>query len=411
MSKKIISILLAVVMILSMATVAIVSVSAADDGATKTYYFLMPESWYTNSSITGAGIYWWAPTEPALWPGQAATKADTDDVFKMEVPSDVTTIIWNNFFDGGEDKTAPEYTQAVQTTNIGSEYYDAGESELYPDGVESFDGMIYVVDESKTQENEYNGKLTYVGEWYYYYGNGEYGTTPEPTDVEPTTAASTVNGQTVHVGDVVNFTATLTTDKALENIQAVLNYDSSMLKLTTTEKKQLFPVIAEVGGLVFNTGLDNMIKFNASDIGDGYDFTNGGTLVYASFEVIGEGDSDIYLDIEEMNANGYTYVAKSEMVNPYTLDENADVIHNDPEPETTAPTTTVVPATTAGTTTAATTVASDDQVPTTTPGAGSSTDGGSGSVSTGDVSFAVALLVLLISATGVMFVVRKKIEG
>lgn len=196
MSKKIISLLLAGLLTASMASVAIVSASAKVDGnncyvpsegtETNRYYFYMPEDW-KNDKADHAGIYWWDgtdacgaadgsnPDSPA-WPGYNAQKDAISGVYYCDVPTDVTTIIWNNGFNGGEDTTSPDYAKAIQTGNIGSECYDPGESDNYPDGTDSFNKMIYVCDPNNTTINEFNGKINCSGEWYYYYDNGEYGT-------------------------------------------------------------------------------------------------------------------------------------------------------------------------------------------------------------------------------------------
>ena len=189
MSKKILSIVLALVLVLSMGTVALFTASAelpekAEN--TNRYFFYLPDEWKNDSTATTgntAGIYWWEGTDACgSWPGYQANAADVDGVFYYDVPTDVTTIIWNNFFDGGADTSAPYYADAIQTRNIGCEYYEAGESELYPDGTDSFDGMIYIADYSIYDYSDYSGKMTFAGEWFYYYGNGEYGTTPEKGD-------------------------------------------------------------------------------------------------------------------------------------------------------------------------------------------------------------------------------------
>ena len=204
MTKKLISLLTAAMLVISMAAVAVASVSAAVDSegcyypseevqqdvGTNRYYFYMPSAW-TSEEIKDetdhAGIYWWEgtdacgavdgsnPDSPA-WPGYLAQKGDIEGVFYLDCPIDVTTIIWNNHFNGGEDSSDPMFKLAAQTVNIGSEYYDPGESDLYPDGTDSFDNMIYVCDPTRTSTNELSGQKTYGGDWYYYYGNGQYGT-------------------------------------------------------------------------------------------------------------------------------------------------------------------------------------------------------------------------------------------
>ncbi len=150
---------------------------------TNRYYFYMPEDWlnaYTAKTGNTAGIYWWEGTNShKSWPGIPAKKGDVEGVYYYDVPKDVTTIIWNNYLDGGADVEQPVYKMAAQTVNIGTEYYDPFESDLYPYGTENFDGMIYVtMHEQISTCCSFNGSLQCMGEWFYYYGNGEYGTAP-----------------------------------------------------------------------------------------------------------------------------------------------------------------------------------------------------------------------------------------
>ncbi len=146
------------------------------------YYFYMPSDWlneYTAQTGNTAGVYWWEGTNShGGWPGIPAKKGDVEGVYYYDVPKDVTTIIWNNYLDGGVDKEQPEYFKAAQTCNIGTEYYDPGDSDLYPEGTENFDGMIYVIDPTRNPVSDYSQKQCGYGEWFYYYGNGEYGTAP-----------------------------------------------------------------------------------------------------------------------------------------------------------------------------------------------------------------------------------------
>lgn len=217
MKKKIFSLILAVALVASMMTVAMVSVSAKTDENgryvpstedTYRYYFYMPKSWenkYTKDTI--AGIYWWAGTDAGAefgtedtgdaWPGKIAQyegEYEYGSVYYVDCPTDVATIVWNNYVNGGTfDKETGEYqyskeqyTSAMQTIDImgldDAELY--ANEEFYPDGLESFDNMIYVLDYSKTQENALSGKISCVGEWYYYYGNGKYGIQPTLEEAE-----------------------------------------------------------------------------------------------------------------------------------------------------------------------------------------------------------------------------------
>ena len=213
--KKVISILLSALMIVGCfsfsvfaegyemipASVALSQYEAETGEKVETYryYFLMPngengdlsdneyntftsesnyaKSWYNEYTDT-AGIYWWdsGVYDPLQWAGYLMDKADADSVFYADVPQEVTTIIFNNAVDGGMDKEDPLYYLAHQTVNVPCEYYDPGESDNYPNGTESFDNMIFVVDPDMIPVSDFSLKSTYGGEWYYYYGDGCYGT-------------------------------------------------------------------------------------------------------------------------------------------------------------------------------------------------------------------------------------------
>lgn len=142
------------------------------------YFFLMPDEWY-NEYSDSAGIYWWEGTEAhSSWPGVKANKADAENVYYYDVPKDVTVIVWNNYIDLlMEDKESIMHLD-LQTANISCTYYEPGESVLYPDGVPTFDGMIYVIDPDWFDPNIFWGNQKPSGDWYYYYGDGEYGTEP-----------------------------------------------------------------------------------------------------------------------------------------------------------------------------------------------------------------------------------------
>lgn len=142
------------------------------------YFFLVPEDWF-NEHTDSIGIYWWDGSEkPDSWPGYKARIADTKNVYYYDVPTDVTNIIWNNYLDGGSNSENPMRQYAKQTTNVISEYYTEGDSNLYPEGIPSFNNMIYVTGPEFADPNSFPADKAY-GEWFYYYGEGKYGATPE----------------------------------------------------------------------------------------------------------------------------------------------------------------------------------------------------------------------------------------
>lgn len=253
MSKKIISLLLAVVLAFSMITVAVISVSAAVDAEgryvpsdqykdnTNRLYFVMPEDWYYDEyGVTDAGAYWWGGPDccgsidgasvGATWPGYKMQVADKElSLYYIDLPfSDpdgLTPIVFNNFLDGGtrtEDPDTKEvtyqydekrYLAATQTGNavcsyyspsdnayydsildgtfwdLAQEAYDNGDDAFFGDHKDNFfmhpewdlsmnfDKMVYITDPSRTSVN-FEGKKTYLGEWYFYYGDGLYGALP-----------------------------------------------------------------------------------------------------------------------------------------------------------------------------------------------------------------------------------------
>lgn len=223
--KKIISILLAVMLVVSVTAIVANAYSVNDPDApdmdaaleaagnpdTNRYYFQMPNgrtggvadddvylnyedgtqeliiakgekapSWF-NDFTDGAGIYWWGG--PAACSGWAGYKAHVDDadqnIFYADVPSVVTMFVWNNGVDGGEDKSQDIYYKAAQIVDLPCEYPDPDEFDTIPEGDDSFDGYIYIVDPNQVSINEFSKKQTCGGLWYVYYGNGCYGSYTE----------------------------------------------------------------------------------------------------------------------------------------------------------------------------------------------------------------------------------------
>lgn len=156
-----------------------------DEKTTARLYFYLPEFWKENQYTTSAGIYWWEGTDAptSYWPGFEAVDADSEGVYYYDVPLDVAEIVWNNFVNGGVDPEADIYNFQFQTKNLHLSGYEPGENELYPDGLESFENMIFVVDTSLTSSNVLK-KYPFDGNWFYYYGSGQYGTAENIEDAD-----------------------------------------------------------------------------------------------------------------------------------------------------------------------------------------------------------------------------------
>ena len=252
MSKKVISLLLAVMLTAAMIVVAAISVSADtdDEGSyvpsegTETYhiYFCKPDDW-ENKYTSDAGVYWENGSDtPSAWPGYSARNADVKNVYCSDVPTDVDKVIWNNALKGTDDPTNPEYKLAYRTTDINFKGYDKGESDYYPNGVESFDNMIYIINPEFTSENAPKKADLKAGD--YYGKDGVFPTEYDPSG-EETTAESTT--------EVV--TESETTESATDAPVATEGTTSSAessLALTVNATSNYFPMASAKYNAVTN---------------------------------------------------------------------------------------------------------------------------------------------------------------
>ncbi len=213
--------------------------ATTDEVGTYRYYFYKPGPWLDNKYSDTVGIYWWDGTDACTsWPGYEAKKTDFEGVYYYDVPKDVTTIIWNNFLDGGMDPEADVYYYTYQTSNIPCEYYDPEECVLYPEGNESFDGMIFVCN-TMIYVSDLNAKTTYNGIWYYYYGNGEYGITPEKGEKFYTGSYQVDEPTTNDYEDIGYISGDVNGDRKL-NIRDVTVIQKYLAKLTVFSNEQVF---------------------------------------------------------------------------------------------------------------------------------------------------------------------------
>lgn len=160
---------------------------------TNRYYFLMPNgkngekgtdsdgyfynefapSWYEDH-VKNATVYWWdSGIADPDGSGYTMEQSNSDSVFYADVPTKAETIIFNNYL--GLDSNELGYYKATKTFNLFvADGYEKGESALYPEGIDSFNNMIFVINPSLNGINEFTN--SFGGEWYYYYGDGCYGT-------------------------------------------------------------------------------------------------------------------------------------------------------------------------------------------------------------------------------------------
>ena len=120
--KRLVSLLLAVVMVISMFAVVPVSASAA---STKTVYFQNTWMW------TDVKAYFWGSSSgnSAEWPGDAMQVAGNDgtyDVYSITVPADVAGIVFNGYDSG---KGGNNQTPSIKDSADGDCYYMIWENE------------------------------------------------------------------------------------------------------------------------------------------------------------------------------------------------------------------------------------------------------------------------------------------
>lgn len=229
-TNRAVSILLAAAMMITIISVSAFYSAAANlseytpsEGVeTNRYYFAMPGAWaneMTRAQNNACGAYWWSGADapdslPEAnfhgWPGYRMYRDDSiENLRYIDVSKQTYSIDFNNYIDGG-DETSPQHAYAKQTVDInlegdwmnldntalyehfwtyvlihhadnikadssykinefgdyaGNVSYNAEEDEF----VLSYDNMIYVIDLT-------NGDA--AGSFYFYYGNGEYGSMP-----------------------------------------------------------------------------------------------------------------------------------------------------------------------------------------------------------------------------------------
>lgn len=178
----------------------------------KRYFFAMRKDWYTFGNAT-ACAYWWDGADKCVdWQhsyqmrSTPLTLEDGSHVYYIDLGETVGTVIFNNGIDGGAkaaegEKPSPNWGKNFQTENLSLEGYMANDSDTYPEGLKTFDNMIYIVDPSKESVSEESGATTYGGEWYYLHADGKYDTTKGSTyEIKDVTAVITTKNVSVYPG-------------------------------------------------------------------------------------------------------------------------------------------------------------------------------------------------------------------
>lgn len=255
--KKIISILLAVMLVVSVAAVSVnaynsdgdysklspgtvynpsdsytvdantpysedaVSANGGDMNETQTIYFQAPADW-ANEYNTFAGpddsepymhvcAYWWSGTGSdwtdvgggtVKWCGYQAHLVDkANRIYSITMVNDGSSpmVTWNNGVNGGMDPTKPIFNFARQIKDMNTEGCDEWTYDTLPEGTPNYDtdcdGCIAIMnpDESRATINALTGFLNYDFDLYVYYGSGCYGLYPTESENYHGRTASCVN--------------------------------------------------------------------------------------------------------------------------------------------------------------------------------------------------------------------------
>jgi len=278
-------------------------------------------------------------------------------------------------------------------------------------------------------------------------------TDPIATDPGGTTTGATlkydgkVYDKEIHVEDVITYTYTLKAGEKIGNIQAVLKYSKNLELIGQlnseiagssddwSDIEAAYPVIGS--DMISNTDIEGEINFNASST-KGYDFSNGDVLVTVKFKVISEGDVNVSLRIDELNSTNDTpYISDNSTGDEAELNSSVDVecpheqetteptdpIVTDPDitdpnttdpnstdPNSTDPNSTDPNSTDPNSTDGSQTGSNPTQSPNATSAIISGGSSGNNTIKTGDNLSTFALLIVLTTAAGALFFIRKKIE-
>lgn len=165
------SIVLALVLLLGLQA-SFVNVFAANTSTekTKTLYFYMPDDWYEKSPVSTLYASWGEVSDQIFEHMVDCEKTQYLRIFKVTVPDDVKTIVWSNTQNPLRENELSKAGLQCKTDSINCDYYEPETNSLYPDGLQSFDDMLFVPDIA-LQTQDSLGNKSGAGEWYYIYPN------------------------------------------------------------------------------------------------------------------------------------------------------------------------------------------------------------------------------------------------
>ena len=150
-------------------------------------------------------------------------------------------------------------------------------------------------------------------------GSGSDNGGPVSSNTDRLTITTGNKGYAFDVGSTITYTFNMQTPKKIEDVQAVVSYDSAYLKLKSADVTKMFPVLG--ASTIYNTNIQNTVKFNAVNI-QGFDFTSKNALVSLQFEIIAKGATSVNTAVEVMTEKGGTpYVENFTKAEGVTFEE------------------------------------------------------------------------------------------
>lgn len=290
MTKKLTSIILAVVMVLSLCTAGFVSVSAAEK---------------TGVCVDG--------TMYDVEVGETLTyevKLQAEELFE-----DVQAKV---FYDHTKLKLVDKKsTEVCPNLPYGLVYYpvlpgEARFNAICLDGFDFTEEKILVTLEFEVMDNSYSEvnllmeEMTILGDaTKSYFTDGKAVITDGISIAQTAKQVSGVgvDGQIyeVEAGETYTYEVLLSAEELFENIQVKIRYNQNKLRLVDKTSAEACPNLTN--GLVYYPELPGEVRFNVVNL-DGIDFKEEKVLVTLDFEVLNSTYSEIKLEIEEMTIVG-----------------------------------------------------------------------------------------------------------
>ena len=198
------------------------------------------------------------------------TRIDTQIETKIETYTEVVTDAQGNTEYVKETKAVPVNNNAGGNNKSGDSGNNSENSGGSSSGKNSNSQQSSVIEKSETSKNN----------------NSSSSKSDSSKSDDSNSKSLKIGGKTFNVGDTIVCTYNLTTPAVLENYQATIKYDSS--KLTCKSAKMSVP--AKYGAML-NIKIAGEISLSGVNIGDGYDYTNGGAFMTVVYEVKGGGST------------------------------------------------------------------------------------------------------------------------